>query len=366
LEDVQSILGCNADTLAALNAALETMKKKSELFERRGRGLLEADVLQSELNGMSKKFTSARDKCKGGKPVPEGCLSLAAQLGHTPIVALLLLKGAPPNEQDSCGRTPLHFACLGNFVKAASLLLDAEAQLDLVDWMRVSPMHVAASQPTGSMVTLLLHYPHSFFQSQNGWTPLHVASFVGNLAAVRSFVCSRSEQGMVSDLEGFSALHAAVAGGHVQVVRMLLMRGLAFGDDMLQMAHKLGRTEVLEVLRKWKQYVVAGHPYDSNVEKDLPLAVPVPDTLPEARNHHFMVEERAVEAQEGQCVTFLLRTNPPRLGSKFVVSVKVRRLAPRACASLNRAVSRMRWAILLGDRHPQVRGCGGCIGSCGK
>jgi hypothetical protein len=45
LEDVKSILGCNTDTLEALAAALDTLKKKNELFDRRGRGLLELDVL---------------------------------------------------------------------------------------------------------------------------------------------------------------------------------------------------------------------------------------------------------------------------------------------------------------------------------
>ncbi len=90
-------------------------------------------------------------------------------------------------------------------------------------------------------------------------------------------------------------LHAAIAADHLQVVRLLLTRGMLVPDSAIELARKLGHDNLLELLEKWKALVIAGAPYDSAAEPELPLVMPIAESVPEARNHHFIVDEKAGE-----------------------------------------------------------------------
>lgn len=62
--------------------------------------------------------------------------------------------------------------------------------------------------------------------SYDGWTPLHLAAFFGQLGAARLVLDAGAEVGAVS-LNGLknTALHAAVAGKHADVALQLLDAG---------------------------------------------------------------------------------------------------------------------------------------------
>lgn len=64
-------------------------------------------------------------------------LALAAQLGHAPLVHLLLDAGEDPDRFNPPGAhahaTPLHHAALGGHVAVVELLVERGARLDLAD-----------------------------------------------------------------------------------------------------------------------------------------------------------------------------------------------------------------------------------------
>lgn len=91
------------------------------------------------------------------------------------------------------------------------------------------------------------------------------------------------------------ALHAAIAADHLQVVRLLLTRGMLVPDSAIELSRKLGHDNVLELLEKWRSLVLTGASYDLAAEPELPLLTAIPDTVPEARNHHFLIDEKAGE-----------------------------------------------------------------------
>ena len=56
-----------------------------------------------------------------------GLLHVAARMGHTEMVRLLLDRGADVNVRDRGGRAPLHLACMNGHTDTVRLLLDRGA-----------------------------------------------------------------------------------------------------------------------------------------------------------------------------------------------------------------------------------------------
>jgi ankyrin repeat protein len=183
-------------------------------------------------------------------------------------------------------------------------------------------------------------------QNCSGWTALHMAAFVGNQAVVRLLLAQRGVDLSVCDGEGATPLHAAVGAGHLECVRMLIAKGANVnaraesGDTPLHFAARMGHAAIAAMLLKvgadrgqtnMAGIACAGMPgfaaYVARAERekaeasgdpDLPLSVDIGPNVPEARSHHFIVDEKAVEAVANTWVTFVLRTAPPRLGLRFV------------------------------------------------
>lgn len=119
-------------------------------------------------------------------------LLLAAQLGHRPIVELLLQHGALLEAQDAIGFTALHTAVSYNTMDVAAALLAAGANKEAQANMNRTPLHIAALMGHTDMVTALL----------------------------RAGVAVDT-----ADLEGMTALHMAVSKGYEESVEALLKRG---------------------------------------------------------------------------------------------------------------------------------------------
>jgi ankyrin repeat protein len=271
-------------------------------------------------------------------------------------IADLLMQGADPcSAVDVIGRTPLHWAVQMDNVVVASLLMDFGAPAEAPDTTRTLPLHVAASVGfSGVLAALLIERSSSAgFATQNcsGWTALHIGAFMGNSVVVRLLLAQKGIDVNIGDAEGASPLHAAAGAGQLEPVRLLISRGALVnaratsGDTPLHYAARMGHAAIVIALLKagadrtqkngdgiaclgmarfgdWAAVADKDLAACLPNDLDLPVMLEIGASVPEARSHHFIVEEKAVEAVAGTWVTFPLRTSPPRLGMRFVVDCK--------------------------------------------
>lgn len=171
-------------------------------------------------------------------------LRTAVALGELETIKELLKLGAPVNEQDSKGVTPLHTACIYGQVAAAELLLDAGARPNAASWGRDGgprlPLVHAVSLGQVEMVDLLL------MRGATVWAdnPLY-------LAADRGFV--EIAERLVTAGADVNVLYAAVSSDRLDMVKFLIAHGADVNTRSrsitpLWQATLTGSEEIVEVL----------------------------------------------------------------------------------------------------------------------
>ncbi|MCL4639950.1 MULTISPECIES: ankyrin repeat domain-containing protein [Olivibacter] len=85
-------------------------------------------------------------------------LGMATHFGNIEIVRYLLLKGADPNlaSQNGYQVYPLHAAISANFDDIAKMLVEAGAEVNVLQAARTTPLHIAAQNGNIEMLILLL------------------------------------------------------------------------------------------------------------------------------------------------------------------------------------------------------------------
>jgi ankyrin repeat protein len=91
----------------------------------------------------------------------------------------------------------------------------------------VDPFDAAALGDVQRLRSLLAEEPGSIAaHSSDGWTPLHLAAFFGQLEAVRCLLAAGAPTATLArNANGNTALHAGVAGGSSAVIEALLAAG---------------------------------------------------------------------------------------------------------------------------------------------
>lgn len=128
-------------------------------------------------------------------------MHVAAFNGSKKIVELLHQKGAPLNDPDKHGRTPLYFACQGKKPETAEFLLQ-----NLLDQ----------------------GFDQINREDNDGRTPLRKAArhgLTGVLSTFLRLIPSSSVLDLKDKKAGRSVLHVAAYNGHVETVRLLLDKG---------------------------------------------------------------------------------------------------------------------------------------------
>ncbi|XP_046589763.1 NF-kappa-B inhibitor cactus [Neodiprion lecontei] len=179
-------------------------------------------------------------------------------------------------EQDDDGDTHLHNAICQSFLEVALPLIKMAPHpclLDILNDQHLSPLHVAVLTRQARIVrSLVLAGANPALRDMNGNTPLHLACTSGDLTCARALTdpLSSSEKrsappggpapAIPQDLEqrnyqGQTCLHAAVIGGHVELVRLLLRNGADLeagewlaGRTALHLAIERHRTSVTKFL----------------------------------------------------------------------------------------------------------------------
>ncbi|KAL4807898.1 ankyrin repeat-containing domain protein [Aspergillus unguis] len=178
------------------------------------------DLLETFLS--SGALLSAKDD-RGNTP-----LLLAVKLSNGVAAALFIEYGADVSARDNHGRTALHIAASQGSSKVLSMLLDSKADLAVADHDGRIPLHYAAVVGNLLLFQAILSRHEKadtdyLVRSSTGRTVLELAAESGHVRLLQLLV----DRGInVNEAwKGYSALHAAVANKHYDVVKLLLAAG---------------------------------------------------------------------------------------------------------------------------------------------
>jgi ankyrin repeat protein len=161
-------------------------------------------------------------------------LLVASSYGQEEVAQLLLEHGADANPKGSSRETPLHHAAWLGRIKLAKMLLERGADVDWWNWFGQSSLHLAVHPhpttecPPEVMTRLLLEKDALVnVPDHNGRSALNLAAASGNIACVRLLL----RYGADVHFSGFrlnghgTALHEALRGEHMEVMKLLLQNG---------------------------------------------------------------------------------------------------------------------------------------------
>ncbi|XP_048384565.1 ankyrin repeat domain-containing protein 29 isoform X4 [Stegostoma tigrinum] len=151
-------------------------------------------------------------------------LSIASQNGHVKVVEILLNRRCNVNIQLKDGATSLFLAAQGGHLNVINMLLASGAKIDQPRQDLTTPLWIAAQMGYNDVVKLLLQWgAHSDTARKDGSTPLFKAAYKGFIEVVRELLACSPSLGILKN--GTTALHAAVLGGNVKTVGLLIDSG---------------------------------------------------------------------------------------------------------------------------------------------
>ncbi|PWA14509.1 hypothetical protein CCH79_00011210 [Gambusia affinis] len=154
---------------------------------------------------------------------PDGgtALTVASQYGHSAVVDVLLKNGANVHERLNDGATPLFLAAQGGHVTVIRQLLASGAKVNQAREDGTAPLWMAAQMGHSEVVkVLLLRGADRDADRLDGSTVLFKAALKGHNGVVEELLKFSPALGLLKN--GSTALHAAVMGGNIRTVLLLL------------------------------------------------------------------------------------------------------------------------------------------------
>lgn len=157
-------------------------------------------------------------------------LVVAAANGHVEVVRLVLRRGADPEKSDPNGGTPLFWAANNGHLAVVELLLDTGLDLDrttksiYLSGNGPNNRHSVSENILESLGSSLRLRMRATSKSIDGSTALAAAAARGHLEIVR-LLLARGANFDKADAHGATPLHEAAAHGHLQLVNLLLDGG---------------------------------------------------------------------------------------------------------------------------------------------
>ncbi|KAK5174412.1 uncharacterized protein LTR77_001492 [Saxophila tyrrhenica] len=197
------------------------------------------------------------DAFKPPKPGPLSSLAGAAGNGHLAIVRLLLSHGAALNpSMKESSSSPLHQACKADDVEMAAFLLEAGADVDLLNCFNTTPVMYSGKYGSPALMRVLLEYNPdlhrlSFIRS----AAIHWTLWAGNVDSLALLLEAGADPDQLMG-DGGTALHCAATSNLAGVAKVLLRHGADWTKKNeewktpLQIAAELGHWEVAGVLEQ--------------------------------------------------------------------------------------------------------------------
>ncbi|RZC39913.1 Ankyrin repeat domain containing protein [Asbolus verrucosus] len=139
-------------------------------------------------------------------------LHSASAKGFLKIVEFLINKGAPIDDPDKYGNTPLDTAIYYQHEKVAAFLIKEGANVNIVNQTRSTPLHTAVYNNLFPTVELLVRNGAQIDASDdNGCIPLHIAVDYEHLSIVQ-FLVKNGVKGLINKVnkDGNNPLHIAM------------------------------------------------------------------------------------------------------------------------------------------------------------
>ncbi|MCF7853123.1 MAG: ankyrin repeat domain-containing protein [Simkaniaceae bacterium] len=178
----------------------------------------------------------------------------AARDGHVEIVREFVRAGAPVDQADGYGDTPLKFAAKNGYVEIVRELISAGAPVDQADRYGSTPLTFAAMNGHAEIVREFVRAGASVDQADGyGDTPLKFAAMNGHAEIVREFVRAGAPVDQ-ADGYGDTPLKFAAMKGHAEIVRDLISAGAPvdqadrYGSTPLKFAAMNGHAEIVREL----------------------------------------------------------------------------------------------------------------------
>ncbi|XP_028616691.1 caskin-1 isoform X1 [Grammomys surdaster] len=194
---------------------------------------------------------------------PDGFSALhhAALNGNTELISLLLEAQAAVDIKDNKGMRPLHYAAWQGRKEPMKLVLKAGSAVNVPSDEGHIPLHLAAQHGHYDVSEMLLqHQSNPCMVDNSGKTPLDLACEFGRVGVVQLLLSSNMcaallepRPGDTTDPNGTSPLHLAAKNGHIDIIRLLLQAGIDINRQTksgtaLHEAALCGKTEVVRLL----------------------------------------------------------------------------------------------------------------------
>ncbi len=139
------------------------------------------------------------------------------------LVKQLIAKGATVNELEPNGDAPLIMASYKGYTEIVRLLLEAGADVGVLDpGMKATALHAAAYAGHASAAKLLVEYGIDIDKQgpYNGYTALHDATWQNNLDVVKLLIDSGADLTIQSN-DGQTPLQFAKSRHHDKIVALI-------------------------------------------------------------------------------------------------------------------------------------------------
>jgi ankyrin repeat protein len=155
-------------------------------------------------------------------------LLTAVRSDDAAMVAEMLAAGADVNtSEQSLGLTPIAIATVRHNLEIATLLLDADADVTVIDKQKNNLLHHAATHNSTEIAALLLERDEIYLEhrrTQWGFTPLMVAAFEGNVVMIELLVAHGADM-EAGDNWHDTPLNSAAWNGKLEAVQKLVELG---------------------------------------------------------------------------------------------------------------------------------------------
>ncbi|XP_054989251.1 caskin-2 isoform X2 [Sorex araneus] len=211
---------------------------------------------KTKLLGSTKRFNVNYQDADGFSALHHAALG-----GSLELISLLLDAQATVDIKDSNGMRPLHYAAWQGRLEPVRLLLRAAAAVNAASLDGQIPLHLAAQYGHYEVSEMLLqHQSNPCLLSKAKKTPLDLACEFGRLKVAQlllnSHLCVALLEGEAKDPcdpNYTTPLHLAAKNGHREVIRQLLRAGIEINRQTktgtaLHEAALYGKTEVVRLL----------------------------------------------------------------------------------------------------------------------